>query len=62
MADGNEVRPSRWQAYLSGLRRWFLRRRKVMLTVMWVARSIWRLCKLILGDDPWTFYSLLKTA
>jgi hypothetical protein len=62
MADGNDERPSRWQAYLSGLRRWFFRRRKVLLAVIWVAKFIWRVCKLILGDDPWTFYSFLKGA
>ena len=55
MAD--EQRSSRWQAYLRGIRGWLFRRRKVLLTVIWVARLVWRVFKLLLGDGPWTFYT-----
>lgn len=51
-----EKRSSRWQAYLSGIRGKLFRRRKVLMAVIWVARLIWRVFKLLLGDDPWTFY------
>ena len=52
-----EPSPSRWQAFMSTVRKFLLRRRKVLLVVMWVARLAWRITKLLLGNDPWTFYA-----
>lgn len=51
-------RPRRWQALMSSMRRWLLRRRKILVAVMWVARLIWRVSRILLGDDPWTFYAV----
>lgn len=57
MVDIGSKRPSRWQAYLSCVRGWIFCRRKVLLVVMWAARLIWRVYKLLLRDDPWSFYA-----
>lgn len=56
MTEQEEERPSRRQAYLGRIRRWLFRRRKVLLAVIWAAKLMWRLCRYLLGDDPWTFY------
>lgn len=58
MSDEKRERPSRWQACLSSVRRKLLRRRKVLLGVIWVARLLWRAYRAWLGDDPWTFYTI----
>lgn len=48
-------RPSRWQAFLNGFRKW-LRRPGVLVKVFSAARLIWYLYDKLFGDDPWTFY------
>jgi len=52
-------RPSRRQAYSSGIRKW-LRRPGVLGQIIAVARLCWWLWDKLFGDDPWTFYSLGK--
>ena len=47
--------PSRWQAYLSGIRK-RLRRPGVLGKIIAIARLCWLVWDKLFGDDPWTFY------
>lgn len=54
--------PSRRSASKDSLRGWLFRNRKVLLSVIGIAKFLWRVVRLLFGDDPWTFYFSIRNA
>ena len=55
MTEQKRERPSRRHAYLSNICKW-LKQPNVLKIIIWIARLIWCVYKLLFKDDPWTFY------